>query len=424
MPEVTIDLSEVDSYINPVYRPYLEDYRRFQVFKGGAGAGKSVFVGGQKIVYNMLATPGYNVMALRKVGVDSRNSTFAEIKKGISAWGLDDLFVCTVSPMEVLAKPTRNKCLFFGLDDVEKRKSVTFDTGDLVAIWGEEASEFTHDDFMQLNLRLRGKGNIPKHMMLSFNPIDVDSWLKTEFFDRPLSVERGYVLETTYLDNQFLDEPYKLELLSYKDIDENYFNVYVRNKWGTRSTTTVFRNVVIHDFDFVEEDFSNRRLGLDFGWEHANALEGIGFRDGELYCWYEQYGKHQKNSELIAATNESKLPKEYTIKADSAEPDKIAEWQSAGYKNCFKTDKNPGSVKRQVDWLAALPKIHVHATRCPNLARELPRFSRRKLKSGQILDNEFVEIDDDTVAALRYSVDDLVGAEAAQNSHFFIKRRT
>ena len=423
MPVATVDLSAVDTYINDTYQPYLEDYRRFQVFKGGAGAGKSVFVGGQKIPYNMLVHPGYNVMALRKVGVDSRNSTFAEIRKGIKTWNLEALFNVTTSPMEIVCKVNGNKCLFFGLDDVEKRKSVTFDTGDLQAIWVEEAPEITEEDLNQLNLRLRGVSKIPKHLMLTFNPIDVDCFLKARFFDRKLDSSRGFILETTYLDNSFLDEEYKLELLSYEDIDENYFKVYVLNQWGSRSTTTVFHNIIIHDFDVVEGDMTNRRFGMDFGWEHANTLIGIGFKEKELYCWYEQYGKHQQNSEFIAATDLTYLPKQYTIKGDSAEPDKIAEWRSAGYGNCFGTEKYPGSVKRQIDFLTALPKIHVHATKCPNLAREIVRFSRRKTKDGRILDNEFVEIDDDTVAALRYAVDDLVGEMAASKSHYFIKRR-
>ena len=134
-------------------------------------------------------------------------------------------------------------------------------------------------------------------------------------------------------------------------------------------------------------------------------------------------GSISRTKNLIAAVDETSLPKEYTIKGDSAEPDKIAEWQNAGYKACFGTTKYPGSVKRQIDYLAGLKKIHVHATKCPNLAREIVRFSRRKTKDGRILDNEFVEIDDDTVAALRYAVDDLVGEQAATQSHFFIKRR-
>ncbi len=415
----TVDLREVDTYINPAYQPFLEDYRRFQVFKGGAGAGKSIFCA-QKIVYNVLLHPGYNVLALRKVAKDNRNTTYAEIKKGINAWNMGALFDCTTQPLEIRCKFNGNKIVFFGLDDVEKLKSLTFETGDLVCIWGEEASEFIYDDFHQLNLRLRGTGSIPKHMMLSFNPIDIDSWLKTRFWDRTLDPRDGFLCETTYKDNQYLDEAYKAELEGYRDIDEYYYNVYVLNQWGSRSTATVFHNLVIEDFEFREHDFSNRRLGMDFGWEHPNCLEGIGFKDGELYIWYEQYAKHQKNSEFIEAVEETRLPKGYTIKADSAEPDKIAEWNAAGWSNCFPTDKFPGSVKRQVDYLASLPKIHIHSKLCPQAARTFPRFRRRQLKDGTILDNEFVELDDDPIAATRYSVDDLVG-DAVQ-SHFFMKR--
>lgn len=416
-----MDLSVVDTYMNPVYLPYLTDYRRYQVLKGGAGAGKSVFIGGQKIVYNMIAAPGYNVMALRKVGVDSRNSTFAEIKKGIRAWGLEGLFNVTVSPMEVTCKATGNKCLFFGLDDVEKRKSVTFDTGDLAAIWVEEASEVTQEDFVQLDLRLRGEGKVPKHIMLSLNPIDIDLWIKKYFFDRPLKAEDGFILETTYADNQFLDEAYKKHLEELKDIDDHYYRVYVLNEWGSRSSATVFHNLVIEDFDFVEDDFENRRFGMDFGFNHANALVGVGYRDGELYIWREDYAKHQLNRDFILAVKERELPMDYTIKADSAEPDKIVEWVDSGFRYCMGTTKYPGSLYRGVHYLRDLPKIHIHATRCPNAAREFPRFKYRTLKDGTVLDKEFVELDDDTIAATRYAVDDLVGDVAG--SGYFIKRK-
>ncbi len=419
MPLVTVDLSEVDGATNEAYAQYYSDFRRFQVFKGGAGAGKSVFAA-QKIVYNVLFRAGYNVLALRKVGVDNRNSTYAEVKKCINSWDLGALFDCTVSPLEIRCKVNHNKVVFFGLDDVEKRKSLTFETGDLVCVWVEEASEITHDDFMQLNLRLRGIGDIPKHMILTFNPIDIDSWLKCEFWDTPLSVRDGFVCETTYKDNAYIDERYKEELESYKLKDEYYYDVYVRNMWGQRTTTTVFHNLVIEDFEFVESDFSNRRFGMDFGWEHATALEGVGFKDGELYIWFELYGKRTQNAEFVAQAKERGLPEQYTIKADSAEPDKIAEWRNGGFTCCFPTEKYPGSVKREVDYLAALPKIHIHKTLCPNAAREFPRFRRRQLKSGLILDNEFVELEDDTIAAVRYACDDFV--LDAQKAHYFMKR--
>ena len=419
---MTIDFSRLPEVVNRIYYRYLLDYRRYQIFKGGAGAGKSVFIT-QRLIYNIITVEGYNVLALRKVGRDNHNSTFAELLKCIHAWNLNDLFEVNHSygNEEIRCKFNGNKIIFRGLDNVEKIKSITFTAGDLMCIWVEEASEINEEDFNQLDLRIRGISTIPKHIILSLNPIDIDSFIKARFFDRPLVMHDGFVCETTYKDNIYLDQKYKETLENFKNIDEYYYAVYVLNQWGVRSSATVFHNLVIEDFEFKEMDFVNRRFGMDFGFNHANALEGIGYKDGELYFWWEAYAKHQLNAAFIRSVDETDLPKQYTIKADSAEPDKIMEWQNAGYDHCFPTEKFPGSVKRAVDYLKALPKIHIHRTLCPNAAREFPRFRYRQLKDGRVLDNEFVELDDDTVAAVRYAVDDLV--TDAEQSHYFIKRR-
>lgn len=419
MPIKTIDLTAIDTYINPVYRKYLEDYRRFQIFKGGAGAGKSYFVG-QKIVYNMITVPGYNVLALREIGRDNHDSTFAEICKSINELDLNGVFDINHSrgAEEITCKATGNRVIFRGLFDVLNIKSITFPTGDLVCIWIEEASEIVEQDFNQLNLRIRGIGTINKHIILSFNPIDADHWIKHRFFDEKLEKKRGLICETVYKDNDYIDDEYKAELESYERIDEYYYMVYVLNKWGMRSTARVFHNIVIEDFKFEEHDLQNRRFGIDFGYNHANACIGIGYRDGELYLWSERYAKHQLNASFISSAND--IPKDYVFKADSAEPDKIREWNNAGFTQCYGTEKYPGLLRRGIDYLKSLPVIHIHKTRCPNAAREFRNLKYRELKGGIILD-EIVEINDDTVSAVRYAVDDFV-TDSGQ-SHFFIKAR-
>jgi phage terminase large subunit len=412
--------NEVKRFINPVYLNHLNDFRRVQVLKGGAGAGKSVFVA-QKIIYQMRYRVGYNVMVLRKTGKDNHDTTFAELQKAIRQLGWEPEFSINHSKgaEEITCITNENRCIFRGLDDVERVKSVTFKTGDLVCIWVEEASEILEADFNQLDTRLRGLGDISKHIILSFNPIDVDSWLKKRFFDFPLAKDQGYVLETTYKDNNFLDEEYKKRLESYKDTDWYHYQVYVLNQWGSRSTARVFHNVVIEEFDPTERFFQNRRQGLDFGFNHANAFIKLGYRDGELYIYGEVYAKNQLNSNFIAAVDETGTPKDAITKGDSAEPDKIAEWNNAGYQ-VFGATKGPGSLMAGVNYLKELPKIHIHKTLCPNAAREFVRFKYRELKDGKILD-EVVEIDDDTIAATRYATEEFHATEAA--NHYFIKRR-
>lgn len=417
-----VDFTRLPELTNRIYYPYLFDYRRFQVYKGGAGAGKSVHVS-EKIDYNVILHKGYNGLVCRKVGRDNHDSTFAELTRTIERWGLSSLFEINRSrgAEEITCKLNGNKIIFRGMDDVEKVKSITFKTGDLCFIWMEEANQFDLSDLRQLNLRLRGTASpVPKHIIMSFNPIDVDSWIKQEFFDHPLEPSRGFILETTYKDNQFLDDVYKAELEGLKDVDEYYYKVYVLNQWGSISTALVYHNLVIHDFDIPDSAMKNLRYGMDFGFNHASAYEGTGFKDGELYVYREAYAKGLINKDWLQLVDKVHTHKDFPITADSAEPDRIAEFNAAGFE-CYAAKKGEGSLMRGVNWLKALPKIHIHATRCPAAARELPRIKYRELPGGIISDTQIVELNDDTLAAIRYGNEDLVG-ETGGPAAFAIKR--
>ena len=350
---------------------------------------------------------GYNGLVIRNTGVDNHTTTFQELQKAIRQFGWEDYFQINSSKgaEEITCKANENKTIFRGMIDVEQVKSITFKTGDLVFIWIEEASEIGEEDFNQLDLRLRGLGAIPKHFFLSFNPIDINSWLKVRFFDFPLAPEDGYILETTYKDNAFLDDAYKKILEGYKDKDYYFYQVYVLNQWGARTTARVFHNVVIEEFNTGWGTFQNIRQGMDFGFNHANAFIQCGYRDGELYLFGESWAKNQLNKDFIQALDDAKIMKEITTVADSADPDKIAEWNIAGY-NVRGALKGHGSLMAGINYLKGLPKIHIHATRCPNSAREFVRMKYRELKDGTILE-EVVEIDDDTIAAVRYATEDL-----------------
>jgi phage terminase large subunit len=89
------------------------------------------------------------------------------------------------------------------------------------------------------------------------------------------------------------------------------------------------------------------------------------------------------------------------ITADSAEPDRIEEWNRAGYK-VYPAKKGAGSLKYGIDFLCQ-QKLHVHP-RCQNMIRELQMFKRREDKDGNVQD-AFVEINDDCIAAARYATE-------------------
>jgi phage terminase large subunit len=176
----------------------------------------------------------FNLLVVRATGKSNRDSTFALFKQVISKWNLSKHFKINESDLRIKSLLNGNEIIFSGLDDVEKLKSVTFSKGELTDVWIEEASEILEADFNQLDVRLRGKGT-KKQIVISFNPIDINHWLKKRFFDR--TDDNIEIFHTTYKNNDFLDDDYKKLLESYKDTDEYYYNVYCLGMWGVLGKT-------------------------------------------------------------------------------------------------------------------------------------------------------------------------------------------
>lgn len=218
---------------NKRYRDYLDNESRYLVLYGGAGSGKSYFIA-QRYVDKMLHIPT-NLLVIRNTAKSNRDSTFALLKQVINKNNdLQAYFKVNKADMRITTTLSNSEVIFAGLDDVEKLKSITFSNGELTDIWIEEASEISEADFNQLDIRLRGKG-AKKQIVLSFNPIDVNHWLKKRFVD--IKQDNVTVLKTTYKDNAHLDKDYIKLLESYKKTDPYYYNVYCLGNWGVLGAT-------------------------------------------------------------------------------------------------------------------------------------------------------------------------------------------
>lgn len=216
---------------NPVYLPYLENTDRYLLFYGGGSSGKSFFIG-QRYIFKLLHPVRCNLLVVRQTGDTNRRSTFPLLKQVISAWNLGDQFKVNESDMRIVCKLTGNEVAFAGLDDVEKIKSITFSNGELTDIWCEEATEMQEADINQLKVRLRG-GKSKKQMVLSFNPINIQHWIKRHFIDSGLAT----VCFSTYKDNKFLTEDDRKALEDLKYTDEYTYNVYCLGQWGILGKT-------------------------------------------------------------------------------------------------------------------------------------------------------------------------------------------
>ena len=256
------------SAFNEIYLPYLECSKRYLILYGGAGSGKSMFAV-QRFLFHILKRKMMNLLVVRAVGNTNRDSTFSLFKQVISRWGLEQYFQIYEGDMRIRCLLNKNEIIFKGLDNTEKLKSITFSRGELTDIWIEEASEIAEADFNQLDIRLRGRG-IQKQIVLSFNPVDANHWLKKRFFDR--KSENAAVLHTTYRDNAFLGEEDAKLLESYRESDPYYYQVYCLGEWG------VFGKSV---FDALKV---NSRL---------SAVRGISARCG--YFLYDYDGTNIRN---------------------------------------------------------------------------------------------------------------------------------
>lgn len=212
--------------VNKAYRPLWSDSKRINVIYGGAGSAKSYELA-QFHIAKCVSSGYYKNLVTRKHYNTIKDSVYALIKMVIIDKGLESEFIFRVSPFEIIHKRTGNSFIFRGMDDPEKIKSVV----DPTDVWMEEASEFDREDYMQLNIRIRGNNDTAKQLWISFNPIDEEHWLKSTFFDEKR--DDLFILWTTYKDNKFIDSGYKQALESLINEDENYYNVYALGKWGT-----------------------------------------------------------------------------------------------------------------------------------------------------------------------------------------------
>jgi phage terminase large subunit len=354
-----------------------------------------------------MSDKGRSLVALRKSDITNRDSTFAELTGAIYRMfgdAAEQYWKINTNPLQITCRHNGNKVIFRGMNDEkqrEKLKSITFQRGKLTDVWLEEATEFTQADFEIIDDRLRGA--LPPgqfyQIRLTFNPVNKNHWIKKHFFD--YTDEDTLTHHSTYLDNRFTDEAYKRRMERRKVVDPEGYRIYGLGEWGEIGGL-ILSNYIIEEFDTSPGSFDYMVNAQDFGFNHANCIGEVGFKDGELYLCKELYEFEKDTAELIQLAAKKEFNKQLTMWCDSAEPDRIKMWRKAGYK-AQPVKKEPNSVKAQIDYLQQ-HRIHIHPS-CINTIKEIQQWKWRKdEKTGEYLD-EPVPFQDDAMAMLRYSIE-------------------
>lgn len=254
--KVNIKISK--KVFNDVYLPYLDNTDRYLVFYGGGSSGKSYFIA-QRYIYKLLQPKRCNLLVVRQTADTNRKSTFPLLKQVRANWNLEKYFKINESDMRIKCTLTGNEVAFAGLDDVEKIKSITFENGELTDIWVEEATECQESDINQLKVRLRG-GKSKKQMVLSFNPINIQHWIKRHFIDS----KHATVCFSTYKNNKFLSEDDKKALEDLKYSDEYTYEVYCLGKWGILGKTVFSARAIQKRLDEITKPLKTGYFIYDY----------------------------------------------------------------------------------------------------------------------------------------------------------------
>lgn len=244
------------------YLPAFEDFflskKRIVLLLGGAGSGKSYAVA-QKIVlrlitpdisdqmgssdsnhinkkqYDTWAKAGKpcNWLVIRQTATSHKDSTYNVILSIIDKMGLTDEFEVNKKEMRIKCKRNGNTCVFKGLDDPEKLKSIY----GISNIWVEEVTETKKEAVDELFFRMREICNY-NQIVMTLNPVSPRHWVK-ELWD----AENDDVLKikTTWEDNHFLPDEYKSFLRKQYPEGTYRHTVYVLGQWGSvKSTSALF----------------------------------------------------------------------------------------------------------------------------------------------------------------------------------------
>ena len=391
-------------YVNDVYIPYLNSENYTQIFFGGSSSGKSFFLA-QRVVKENLE--GTNWLVARNIAKTLRHSTFNEIVKAISNYGLLASYTINKTDMSITCNLNGKQILFAGLEDTEKLKSISPANGILEGVWIEEATETSYAAYKQLTKRLRGVSNKKKKIILSFNPILKTHWIFKEFFTRWDDSKTVYqddkllIVKTTYKDNNFLTEDDINNLES--ETDRYYYEVYTLGNWGVLGNV-IYRNWRTEDLSSLIPTFDKIYNGLDFGYaDDPNAFVRVhvDLTRKKIYVFDEIYKSGMLNDEL-AEELIKRINSQY-VTCDCADARSIDDLNRYGVR-AIGAKKGADSVNHGIRFLQGFEIIvDVH---CQHFINEIQTYHWAEDKYGNTLQKPY-GVDDHLMDAIRYATEEL-----------------
>lgn len=220
----------IQDNVNPHFKSVWTTNKPYNVLKGGRNSFKSSVIAlllVYMIIPFLVASKKANVVVIRKVGNTIRDSVFLKIQWALNKFGLSGRFKATVSPFKIQDTVTGSCFYFYGQDDFQKLKSN--DIGNIIAVWYEEAAEFSsEEDFDQSNVTfMRQKHPDVEFVKFfwSYNPPrNPYNWIN-EWTDRVADNDNYLVHSSSYLNDElgFVTEQMLEDIRRIKENDYDYY---------------------------------------------------------------------------------------------------------------------------------------------------------------------------------------------------------
>ncbi len=373
---MTTSKLQISEIVGQGYDDFWSCKKRYRILKGGKASKKSATTALNFIV-RLMKMPDSNLLVVRQIMNTHRDSTCAQLQWAQERLGVSALWKNTVSPLEMVYKPTGQKIIFRGFDDVLKLASTTVSKGYLNFVWIEEGFEIAHEaDFDKLDLSVP-RGTMPPHIYkqttITFNPWSEAHWLKKRFFDTDSDDCATYT--TNYLINEFLDETDKNIFLRMKHTNMRKYKVAGLGEWGI-SEGLVFENWETGIPEIKESDEYKWKcfFGLDYGYTN-DPTAFVAFKanpaDKIIYIFCEFYEKRLLNCDIAKKITDLGFAKE-RIRADCAEPKSNDDLRRLGIGRITPSLKGRDSILNGISAINEY-KIFVNP-KCVNMIRELSTY--------------------------------------------------
>lgn len=356
------------------------------VLKGGRGSTKSSFVS-IEMVLQLIKHPDIHAVVMRKVANTMRTTVFAQYVWAYTTLGLYDKFKATVSPMEIIYKPTGQKIMFFGADDPGKIKSIKVPFGYIGLLHLEEIDQFSGAEEVRNIEQSVLRGGAVSIEFKSFNPPKtMMNWAnKYCMLEKPGQMIHSSDYRSVprdWLGDRFINDAEYLKSVNPSAYEHEYLGIPNGNGG------MVFDNVSAEEITDEEIKRFDRVLnGLDWGYyPDPWAFNRMHFDSARrtLYIFDELQARKKGNRETADMLIAHGITYADRITADSAEPKSVGDYKAYGL-DCRGAAKGPGSIEYSMKWLQSLVKIVIDPKRCPHTFEEFTTYEYERNKDGEVI---------------------------------------